>query len=213
MNPITFDYSTKNIPLPTKKLYLSCLIEKVELIIKRMRWKALLYEKIPDDSGKNKTFGFKSRKCPPQHKDLIAFENDLLEMIRKVTFTNVQNDFQNKLRSDLSTITKSSKAFIFTDKTRNMYELDKQSYDKLLSENITKTYKKTNHSTYNNIHKEAKIIASRLNIDGRVECMAKSEAFISLKDHKEDFNINPKCRLINPAKSEIGKVSKNYWKI
>jgi hypothetical protein len=27
-------------------------------------------------------------------------------------------------------------------------------------------------------------------------------------DHKDDFNINPKCRLINPAKSELGKVSK-----
>ena len=38
--------------------------------------------------------------------------------------------------------------------------------------------------------------------------MAKKEAFITLKDHKDDFNINSKCRLINPAKSELGKVSK-----
>ncbi len=32
--------------------------------------------------------------------------------------------------------------------------------------------------------------------------------FISLKDHKENFENNPKCRLINPAKSESGKLSK-----
>ena len=32
--------------------------------------------------------------------------------------------------------------------------------------------------------------------------------YITLKDHKEDFLTNTKCRLINPAKSEIGKVSK-----
>ena len=36
----------------------------------------------------------------------------------------------------------------------------------------------------------------------------KREAFISLKDHKENFENNPKCRLINPAKSEYGKLSK-----
>jgi hypothetical protein len=29
-----------------------------------------------------------------------------------------------------------------------------------------------------------------------------------LKDHKENFESNPKFRLINPAKSELGKVSK-----
>ena len=29
-----------------------------------------------------------------------------------------------------------------------------------------------------------------------------------MKDHKENFENNVKCRLINPAKSEIGKISK-----
>jgi hypothetical protein len=38
--------------------------------------------------------------------------------------------------------------------------------------------------------------------------MAKREAFVTLKDHKENFDSHPKCRLINPAKSELGKVSK-----
>ena len=36
----------------------------------------------------------------------------------------------------------------------------------------------------------------------------KREAFISLKDHKENFENNPKCRLINLAKSDSGKISK-----
>ena len=38
--------------------------------------------------------------------------------------------------------------------------------------------------------------------------MAETEAFITLKDHKDNFESNPKCRLINSAKSELGKVSK-----
>ena len=36
----------------------------------------------------------------------------------------------------------------------------------------------------------------------------KRKAFISLKDHKENFENNSKCRLINPAKSDSGKISK-----
>ena len=38
--------------------------------------------------------------------------------------------------------------------------------------------------------------------------MARKPAYITLKDHKENFNINPKCYLINPAKSELGQVTK-----
>ena len=31
-----------------------------------------------------------------------------------------------------------------------------------------------------------------------------------MKDHKPNFSSNRKCRLINPAKSEIGKISKYF---
>ena len=34
-----------------------------------------------------------------------------------------------------------------------------------------------------------------------------NQSFIALKDHKENFENAPKCRLINPAKSTIGRVS------
>ncbi len=47
-----------------------------------------------------------------------------------------------------------------------------------------------------------------MSIDDRMESMAKKQAFITLKDHKENFQNNPACRLINPAKSEVGLVSK-----
>ena len=36
----------------------------------------------------------------------------------------------------------------------------------------------------------------------------KISLYKTLKDHKENFNVNPECRLINPAKSELGKVAK-----
>ena len=35
-------------------------------------------------------------------------------------------------------------------------------------------------------------------------------AFITLKDYQPNFKKNLTCRLINPAKSEIGHISKSY---
>ena len=42
----------------------------------------------------------------------------------------------------------------------------------------------------------------------RMGVYAERQTFITLKDHKDDFRSKPSCRLINPAKSEIGIVSK-----
>ena len=51
-------------------------------------------------------------------------------------------------------------------------------------------------------------IAKKLNLDDRVNTTAVRDAFVTLKDHKPNFANNPTCRLINPAKSEISKISK-----
>ena len=45
-------------------------------------------------------------------------------------------------------------------------------------------------------------------MEDRIESFPPRDAFITLKDHKENFRNHPKCRLINPTKSEIGKISK-----
>ena len=137
----------------------------------------------------------------------MEFENDLPELIKSEKFKNVKNKILEQLHKDKS-IKKSKNVFVFADKTRNIYETDKNTYSKLLTDSISKTYKKTEHSIYNKMHKEAKIIANNYGVSERVHCLAKSNAFISLKDHQQDFSSNPKCHLINPAKSEIGKISK-----
>ena len=55
---------------------------------------------------------------------------------------------------------------------------------------------------------EAKNVSTKLKISDRVERIARTPAFVTLKDHKNNFRSNPTCRLINPSKSELGKVSK-----
>ena len=109
------------------------------------------------------------------------------------------------MKSDIESIKKSKNIYVFADKTNNIYETDIKNYNKLLIDNISKTYKKSDTKIFNTINKEAKKLAIRYDIAERIDRFPKSNAFITLKDHKENFQSNPKCRLINLAKSEMGK--------
>ena len=68
--------------------------------------------------------------------------------------------------------------------------MQKSHYEKLWTDNITKTYKQSNNNVDNSINLEAKHIAKKLEIADRVECLARKPAYITLKDNKEHFNIN-----------------------
>ena len=43
----------------------------------------------------------------------------------------------------------------------------------------------------------------------RIECLAKTHALITLKDLNDNFESSLPCRLINPSKRELGKISKS----
>ena len=49
-----------------------------------------------------------------------------------------------------------------------------------------------------------------LHLQKRMERYAERPTCILLKDHKENFKHNAKCRLINPSKGEMGVVSKRF---
>ena len=98
--------------------------------------------------------------------------------------------------------------FVKADKSTNFYKLDAPEYNRLLNDNVTKTYRKADIKQISDINAEARSISKALNIDDRVESMATKEAFITLKDHKENFGNRPTCRLINPSKTEVGRISK-----
>ena len=86
--------------------------------------------------------------------------------------------------------------------------LSKDDYQKLLTENITKTYKMTNRTKVYNINNETKSIAKQLSKVDRIEWMYKNESHITIKDHKEHFSNKISYRLINPSKSDSWKISK-----
>ena len=208
MEKKNFNYSLKNIPVPSVTTYKMKLIEKVESVIKRMRWKAIFFTK-ENKELTVENYGFKSKKCPPHIKELENFEDELLDMVRTVKFNNYRDNFQSQLRADIANINTSQNVLIPADKTNNLYDMKPETHNKLLNENITKSYKKAPERIVQAINSEAKCTAEKLKIDDRVEHIARRQAFITLKDHKENFNIKPTCRLLNPTKSELGKISKN----
>ena len=112
------------------------------------------------------------------------------------------------MKDDLKKISSDEKVIIASDKTRNFYKTEKDQYKEYLNSNITKDYKKAEKRVIDNIDKDDKKVATELEIDDRMYCTSKRDSFITLKDHKHQFMNNPKFRLINPTKSELGMVSK-----
>ena len=140
--------------------------------------------------------------------ELREFEDKLGDIINNIKQKDFNNSFQNKLKTDERRISRESKLIIKADKTHNFYKLDKAEHDDLLQKQINKDYKKAADTLADETTKGDKEIAAKLDIDDRVYCTTKKDAFITLKDHKPSFSNKPTCRLINPTKPEIGKISK-----
>ena len=136
--------------------------------------------------------------------------NDLYNLLESVKFTHSKSDFQRQLSADVREIQSSDAVYVLADKTSNIYKLPVNDYEKLLHDNVTAVYKKTTAKTKDKINHDASSIAKMLQLDSRIEQMAEREPFITIKDHKPNFENNTKCRLINPAKSEIGVISRHH---
>ena len=78
-----------------------------------------------------------------------------------------------------------------------------------MGNNITKTYKTSNRNRVNDVNLDAKKIADKLKIDDGVKKIQETEEFLTIKDHKEVLPHTLSFRLLNPSKSDIGKISKS----
>ncbi|RUA05113.1 MAG: hypothetical protein DSY43_05320, partial [Gammaproteobacteria bacterium] len=183
------------------------MIDKTEQLLRRMRWKAFHFLN-PELTTVKENFGFKTRNCPPVIEEMKKFEDGMISIIQNINFQDVKCQFQQDLKEDIKSVKNDKHLFVKADKSINFYKLDTSKYNQLLNDNVTKIYKKTDKKQLNKIDAAAKKIAMKLNIDDRVEITATKEAFITLKDHKDNFENRPTCRLINPSKLERGPVSK-----
>ena len=222
--------SSKNIPIPGKEGFLKDFIHKTEAFISRMRWGAMFYlkklkeknegihvssedsESDEEFASEKMTYGFNTSRPSPHIKEIADFEKELWNIVDNIKFTNYKDEFQSNLSKELNEINKSNKVYMEADKTTNYYETSADNYNKLLDENVTSKYKKIDASIVDSINAEAKSLAKNLDLDDRIEALPKTDAFVTLKDHKPNFHLQPKCRLINPTKTEIGVISSKILK-
>ena len=108
MEKVNFKYSIKNIPIPSERAYLLQLMEKIEMFITRMRWKAI-YCNNKANYNSSERYGLKTLKCPKQVKELVPFENDLIDMLKVIKFRKVKNQFLRKLKNEIKTVKQSKK--------------------------------------------------------------------------------------------------------
>ena len=112
------------------------------------------------------------------------------------------------MKENIKKIKNDDKVYVEADKTSNFYTMAPTQYKELLENNITKEYKKVNDNIVDKINTDGKKLATKFELEDRIYSISKGQSYITLKDHEESFPNNPKCRLLNPSNSKLGKVSK-----
>ena len=99
--------------------YFLQLLEKVEMVIKRMRWKAIHYSGNEDNDNKMEWYGLKFLSSPIPVEELIPFKNKLISIVKNIKFRKARNDSEDQLQQDLKIMKASSKTLTFSDKVAN----------------------------------------------------------------------------------------------
>ena len=233
MEKLHLDHSLKNIPIPTEKEYTKFLVIKIEHFLRRLRWRMIFIldsiakaenaSRIVEDTVVDEAkpvmdetssepfsnFGFKSESKPRFVPELAAFEKDLLNIPKILEFENVKRTpLQDDLSKFLKKLNQTNEVLVHADKTRNMYRMKVNEYKKVLNNNISKEYRKSSEVDVQGVNSDTAEIAKKLKLDQRMEVFTTSEAYLLVKDHKEHFPNKVAVRLINPCKTDLGRVSK-----
>ena len=100
-------YSTKNIPCAKQDTYKEALIQKSQHLIRRMQWKAKIFEEEEQVAAEeHETYGFKTTRTPKAIQYLQAFEKDLIKMIQSVELIISRSRFKNKILKIVQDISK-----------------------------------------------------------------------------------------------------------
>ena len=112
MERVNLGYSVKNIPTANERLYKTQLVDSIEAVIKRMRWKAIFFTNGDPDLQENgdpglqetpeyKNYSLKTNRCPAQVNSMKKFEADLINITNNISFRKTTNPLQKKMKEDL----------------------------------------------------------------------------------------------------------------
>ena len=105
------------------------LLEKIEIFMKKsvgeLSFLWTTTKNATEGYKQGFSYGLKSGRSPPQVKDHIQFEDDLIRIIKKWKFRKVKNNFQKMLRENIKQVQILNKTLTPVDKTSKMYRLNK----------------------------------------------------------------------------------------
>ena len=99
----SFNYSLKNIPIPSDDDHMRGVISKAENFHQRVRWRVHFFEN-PTDRPPKENYGFKTTRNAPPNKSLTGFENDMAHLIADLQYSKNRTPFQKRLSNDVRTI-------------------------------------------------------------------------------------------------------------
>ena len=120
MENLQLHYSKKNIPIPSETSYKLQLMDKIEQMIKRMRWKLFFYIN-PSSENMQQTYRLKTLNYAPKIKEMVLFEWDLSDLVNKIKVRRVSSNFQNQLKEGTKAIKKSKKRPLFLQIKHQIY--------------------------------------------------------------------------------------------
>ena len=138
-----------------------------------MTWKAHFFLNNTDNATSNKR-GLPTRTNAPNIPEMKIFKEDFINKISNVKYRNINHDFLKKIANGMKKVKSSENILIFEDKT--IYETTPETYDKLMMENITKTYKTGEDVVA--LNHELKGFSHNLGIGDRIDTMAKHQLLL-----------------------------------
>ena len=144
MEQQSLQYSTKNIPVPSRKLYRESMITRAKDWVHRARWKAYFTLNPRRKPQHKNNYKFKSTEPAPTVTEMKIFEHRFANLVRNVKFTKNPNQFQETLKQDTQKILSDHRALIAADKSSNYYHMESKDYKELLEKEIHNEYKQAN---------------------------------------------------------------------
>ena len=164
-------------------------IFRSEKLVRRMRWEAN-FELNPTEKGSRKdTFGIPSQRKAPSIPELKEFEKGLTNLVSNIQYKESakSTDFQRKIHKEIQEIRGDQRLFVPADKSSNFYKMSPVVYGALIDKAVHKDFKKSNEGEELDIAREAKKIATSLEMEDRIFQTEMKSAKVTIKDHKADF--------------------------
>ena len=204
---MNFEFSAKNIPIADQRTFKEMMIKAIETFGRNLSWRALFKLNPINVRNCKETYGFRSTKAAPRIAELKDFEKDLVKLLQNIKFRKRSNKFLEELNKQCRKILQQTKLIVPADKTTNNYLVTTEKYKSLVDREIHKNYRKETPQNVEKVNKEHGKTVRELELDDRVFKTVPRNAFVTLKDHKPDFQTRPSVRLINPTKPEIGRIA------